>query len=145
MVWHHEVYDRNCGSGSLLGLLLLTWFNLSPPSAAYMRQWTGSPLVQVKACRLFGAKPLPEQMLHYCQWDSWEHISIGILSFSVKKMHLKMPSANMAAILFRGDELTQFIAWISNYISGFVWDAITLPCPKWCTFHLSKLLYPTDS
>ena len=33
------------------------------PSAAYMRQWTGSALVQVMACRLFGAKPLPEPML----------------------------------------------------------------------------------
>ena len=38
-------------------------FNSSPPSAAYMRQWTGSALVQVMAWRLFGAKPLPEPML----------------------------------------------------------------------------------
>ena len=30
----------------------------SPPSAAYMRQWTGSALVQIMACRLLGAKPL---------------------------------------------------------------------------------------
>ena len=32
-------------------------------------------------------------------------IRIGILSFSLKKMHLKLSSAKMAAILFRGDEL----------------------------------------
>ena len=51
-------------------------FNSSPPSAAYLRQWTGSSLVHVMASRLFGAKPLPEPMLTYCQLDSWEHISV---------------------------------------------------------------------
>ena len=43
--------------------------NSSPLSAAYMRQWTGSSLVQVMACRLFDAKPLPEPMLAYTQLD----------------------------------------------------------------------------
>ena len=43
--------------------------NSSPPSAAYMRQWAQQALVQVMACRLFGAKPLPEPMLAYCQLD----------------------------------------------------------------------------
>ena len=40
-------------------------YNLThiPPSAAYVRRWTGCALVQVMACRLFGAKPLPEPML----------------------------------------------------------------------------------
>ena len=41
--------------------------NSSPPSAAYMRQWIGSALVQHMACRLFGAKPFAEPMLTYCQ------------------------------------------------------------------------------
>ena len=50
--------------------------NSSPPSAAYMRQWVGSSLVQVMASRLFGAKPLPEPMLAYCQLDSWKYISV---------------------------------------------------------------------
>ena len=39
----------------------------SPPSAADMRQWIGTALVQVMVCRLFGAKPLPEPVLTYCQ------------------------------------------------------------------------------
>ena len=39
---HHEFHDIN----SCL------------PSAAYMRHWIGSALVQIMACRLFGAKPL---------------------------------------------------------------------------------------
>ena len=52
------------------------YFNSSPPGTAYMRQWTGSLLVQVMACRLFGAKPLPEPVLLYCQLDSWERVSV---------------------------------------------------------------------
>ena len=39
------------------------------PGAAYMRHWVGSALVQIMACRLFGAKPLPEPMLSYYQLD----------------------------------------------------------------------------
>ena len=41
-------------------------FNSSRPNAAYMRQKTGSTLVKVMTCRLFGAEPLPEPMLNYC-------------------------------------------------------------------------------
>ena len=48
--------------------------NSSPPSDSYMHQWTGSALVQVMACRLFGVKPLPEPMLVYCQSDLREQI-----------------------------------------------------------------------
>ena len=49
---------------------------LTPLSAAYTRQWTGSTLVQVMASRLFGAKPLPEPMVAFCQLDPWEQISV---------------------------------------------------------------------
>ena len=45
------------------------WVNSSSPIAAYMRQWLGSALVQIMACRLFGAKPLSEPMLGYCQLE----------------------------------------------------------------------------
>ena len=44
--------------------------NSSPPSAAYMRQWTGLALIQIMICRMVGAKPLPEPTLTYCQLDS---------------------------------------------------------------------------
>ena len=57
------------------------WYHLTPPpppppplNAAYMHQWTGSALVQVMACHLLGAKPLPEPMVSYCQLDFWEYI-----------------------------------------------------------------------
>ena len=36
---------------------------------AYMRQRIWSALVQIIACRLFGAKPLSKPMLGYCQLD----------------------------------------------------------------------------
>ena len=45
------------------------WVNSSLPSAAYMRQWIGSALVQIMACRLFGAKPLSKPISHYFQLD----------------------------------------------------------------------------
>ena len=51
-------------------------FNSSPPIAAYMRRRTCPALVRVMACRLFGAKPLSEPMLTYCQLDSCEQISV---------------------------------------------------------------------
>ena len=41
-------------------------YNSSTPSDTYMRQWTRSALVQVIACCLFGAKPLPKPMLTHC-------------------------------------------------------------------------------
>ena len=33
------------------------------PSDAYMRQWIGTALAQIMACRLIGAKPLSKPML----------------------------------------------------------------------------------
>ena len=46
--------------------------NSSPPSASYLHWCTGSALVQVMACHLFGTKPLPEPMLGYCQMDPYK-------------------------------------------------------------------------
>ena len=50
----------------------------------HIAQWTGSSLVQVMACRLFGARPLPEPMLVYCPLDSWEKVSV---KFEVEFYH----------------------------------------------------------
>ena len=41
--------------------------NSSPHSAAYMRRWIGSALLQIMVCRLFGTKPLSEQTFRYSQ------------------------------------------------------------------------------
>ena len=48
---------------------LIYTFNSSPPSAAYMHQWTGYAYVHVMVCRLFRAKPLAGPMLAYCRLD----------------------------------------------------------------------------
>ena len=45
----------------------------SPPSAAYIRQWISSVIVQIMACRLFGAKSLSKPMLVCCQLDPYRN------------------------------------------------------------------------
>ena len=68
MAWHRPG-DKPLSEAMMVNLqrhICVTrpqWVNSSPPSAAYMRQWIGSALVQIMACRLFGAKPLPEPIL----------------------------------------------------------------------------------
>ena len=52
--------------------VLTDFVNSSPPSDAYIRQWTGSALIQIMACRLFGAKPLSKPMHGYWQLDPKE-------------------------------------------------------------------------
>ena len=62
---------------------ILSWpecVNSSKPSDAYTRQYTILTLVQLMACRLLGAKPLPEPVLTGCQLDPWEHISVKFKS-----------------------------------------------------------------
>ena len=77
--------------------------NSYPPNVTYMRQRTGSALVQIMACRLFGAKPLREQLLAYCQLDSWEQISLKFESeFYHFRNTFKFVACQMAAIVCRG-------------------------------------------
>ena len=57
--------------------------------------WTGSPLVQIMACRLFGAKPLPESMMEYCYLAPWKQTSVKSQSkfiIVIQEMHLKISS-----------------------------------------------------
>ena len=76
--------------------------NSSPPSAAYTRQWIGSALVQIMACRLFGAKPLSEPMLGNCQLDPWEQNPVKIQSKFLQENALENAVCKTAAILSRG-------------------------------------------
>ena len=97
------------------------WVNSSPPSAVYMRQWTGPSLVQIMACRLFSAKPLPESMLVYCQLDPWEQVSVKFESefypFHSRKCIWKcLPK--MAAILSRG-------RWVKGCLPPVMGKAVT--------------------
>ena len=79
-------------------------FNSSPPSAAYMRLWYGSTLVQIMACRLDDANPLSEPMLTHCQLEPQEHFSKKFYLKSIyfyKKNAFEHVGCEMAAILSR--------------------------------------------
>ena len=71
--------------------------NSSPPNAAYMYHWTRPSLVQVMACRQFRSQASTwtnDSLLSIgLLGTNFSEIWIGILSFSFKKMHLKMSSA----------------------------------------------------
>ena len=80
----------------------------NPPSAAYMRQWTGSALVRVMTCRLFGAKPLPEQMLAYCQLNSWEELSVKLeLYNSIQENAFEIVVRQNGGTLVQGRQVTE--------------------------------------
>ena len=77
MLGWYGLYGPRCPLSTKRPINLIS---LSPPSATYMHQWIGSALVQIMACRLFGAKSLSKPMLAYCQLDLWEQISVKFKS-----------------------------------------------------------------
>ena len=126
IAWHHPS-DKPLYEPTLR-------FNSSSPSAAYMRQWTVSTLVQIMACRLFGAKPLPEPMLAYCQFDSWEHISVKYESefynFHSRKCNWKCRLPNWQPFCPGGDELMSSCGGVIRGLwESWIWYLIkTVPC-----------------
>ena len=69
MAWCHQAtshYLNQCWPRSLMsyGVTRPQWVNSLGSRDAYM---TRPPWVQIKACRLFSAKPLSETMITYCQ------------------------------------------------------------------------------
>ena len=99
-------------------ILLKSYLPLVPHNH-YMRQWNGSSLVQVTACRPAttwinaGSMSIGLMGTNVCE------IWIGILSFSFKKKHLKLSSANMAAILSSGRWIKNNSAYLSGWIAFF--------------------------
>ena len=88
---------------ALENIIHKTWNNFSPPqyinslrlTHAYLHHWSGSSLVQVMACCLFGTKPLsPANDELFSIWHLWTNFSdIGIkIKFSSHEMSLKMSS-----------------------------------------------------
>ena len=66
------------------GMKHITW--LIYHTAAYKRQWTGSTLVQIIACRPLGAKLLSKPMLGCCQLDKLQwHFNQNTKHFHEKK------------------------------------------------------------
>ena len=90
--------------------------NSSPPSAAYIRQWIESALVQTMAYRLFGAKPLFNQccviviwtLRHKLQWSFNQNTKLFIYKNASENV-----VCEMVAILSRGDVL--------KTVSKFYW------------------------
>ena len=62
-------------------LLCIPYFNSPPPSAAYMRQWTGLPLVQWSNAALLSIELLG---------TNFGEILPEILSLSSQENHMKM-------------------------------------------------------
>ena len=94
-------------------------FNSSPPSAAYMRPWTGSALIQV-ACHLSRTKPLPEPMLTYCQLDPYEQTAgkFELKQNTFLKIHLKMSSAKWWPFCPGGDEIYYYYYYSTEHKYG---------------------------
>ena len=86
-------------------------------SDAYVRRQSVTLLVQIMACRLFGAKPLSEPMLEYCQQHACQ-ILIEIHTFSFTKIHLKMSSGKWRPICLCLN--------VSNIISVSFWRSDVL-------------------
>ena len=110
--------------------------NSSPPSAAYMRQWIRTALVQIMACRLFGAKPLSKPMLVYCHVNwmlrnkcQWNFL-IQIQKFSFIKMHLKVSSAKWWPFCSGLSVLIWLVVNVKQDLSQVA--AIWSPWRRWC-------------
>ena len=66
-IWTAACNVHTCKPMLLNELQLTLIVNSSPSSASCMRQWTGSALVQIMDCRLFGTKLLSKPVLRHCQ------------------------------------------------------------------------------
>ena len=118
--------------------------NSSFPSAAYMRQWTGSALVQIMACRLFGNNSLSKPMLGCCQLEplgtNFNEIWIKIHNVSFRKMHLKMKSAKWRPFCPGGDELNAHDCCLNRMCER---DTETGVNPQSCVIQEQGLLHFT--
>ena len=66
--------------------------NLISPRDAYMHNWPGSPLTQVMACCLDGAKPLLEPIITHNQLHPWEQIAVIFKTFEKNGLGNNMQS-----------------------------------------------------
>ena len=113
-------------------------------SDAYMRQYNIPTLVQIMACRLFGAKPLSEPMLPYCQLDPREHISLKFVWNSkvfIKGNAVQNVVYETAAILSRPQCVKSLTVW--NLRLGLLW----MMCFAWAravpvTENITYVTYP---
>ena len=94
-----------------------------------MRRRIGSALVQIMACRLFGAKPLSElcwvnviwTLRNKLQWNCNQNMKLFIHENASENI-----VCEMAAILSR-KRWVKFRVWMSNYIPHFYIGVINYP------------------
>ena len=105
----------------------------SPLSATYMRRWTASSLVQMMACRLFGAKPLSKPIMilingtprNKPQWKN----NIETNQFSLAAWHIELSSVILSPFYPPG-------AWVNAGIGRGLWVvaasglALTVSLPR---------------
>ena len=124
---------QNCGHFVLASVCWSLFLNDSilttrlSSKGANLRQWIGSALVQIIACRLFGTKPLSKPMLGYCRLDPQKQTSVKFES-KYKTFRSQKAFENVvcekAAILSKGDELNPRLtvsdcywsAWYNNHL-----------------------------
>ena len=94
---------------------MLKWncFNSLRSSDSYMHHRPWPSLVQIMACRLFGAKPLSELMLYHCQLDLWEQTSV--------KMYSKLRHFHSRKCIWKW-HLENVIHFISASVYEFWWN-----------------------
>ena len=120
-----------------LNMIKSGWFNSSPPSATYIRWWTGSALVQIMACRLDSAKPLSEPMLSYCQLHPKEHISMKFYFNSnifIQENVSDHVVCEMAVIWPRG-RWVNCLAWTSEMSTSGTHATALDFISEWCTMY----------
>ena len=76
----HENASKNIVCEMVAILSMGRWVNKLRLGDTYMHQWTGSSLLQIMACHLFGAK----EKVSYCQLNYFE-IWINLLEFWLNK------------------------------------------------------------
>ena len=64
-----------------------------------MRRKTRLSLVQIVACRLYGAKPLIESIIAYCQLGPWERV---LLKFESEHINLIKENAHEYVVCIMG-------------------------------------------
>ena len=103
-------------------IIWLHSYSRAPPSAAYMRQWTESALVQIMACRLLGAKPLFKPSWFLVNWTLRNKLQ-WIFNRNTKLFIQENASENiaceMAAILSRGRWVNEFKPWFKFCLSHY--------------------------
>ena len=85
----------------------------SPPSAAYMRKWNGSALVQIRLVAFSAPSNYQNQCWVIVNWTRRDKLQWNFSQITIffKKMHLKIPYAKWLTFCPGGDELMKTMSF----------------------------------